>query len=86
MKLIESFADVLQYLNEGEIVLLKDHTSFHKEADHLVVHHPNAHYNLSFKQFAELYHHEVFYLYQPEDEIDENKDAAYYSWKSKSTH
>ncbi len=87
MELISTFQEVIQYLNDGEIVLLKNHTSFYKEKGHIAIHGPNAHYKLSFNDFQELYKNENFFLYKPEtDEINTEKDNEYYAWKAKNAN
>ncbi len=87
MEKIDTFAQVVQYLKDREIVMLADRTAMFIKDGHIEVFAANSHYQLSYKDFADLYKNSVFYLYQPSyDEIDMEKDAAYYTWKSQGTH
>lgn len=85
MEKIESFTRTVQYLKEGEIVMLADRTAMFIRNQRIEVCSGNSHYTLSFTDFRDLYENSTFYLYQPSyDEIDMEKDAAYYSWKNQS--
>ena len=87
MQKIETFAEVIQYLKDREIVMLADRTAMFIKDEHIEVFAANSHYILSFRDFADLYGKSAFYLYQPSfDEIDMEKDAAYYAWKSRGTN
>ncbi len=87
MKKIDNFHQVIQYLNDKEIVLLQDRTSFYIKGNRIAVNGVNAHYMLSFESFRDLYCNETFYVYEPSDDgINTEKDDEYYSWKSKNAN
>ncbi|MBR0385423.1 MAG: hypothetical protein IJI05_02625 [Erysipelotrichaceae bacterium] len=87
MQKIDTFAEVIQYLKDGEIVMLADRTAMFIKDGHIEVFAVNSHYRLSYKDFAELYKNSAFFLYQPSfDEIDMEKDAAYYAWKGRGVN
>ena len=87
MEKIDTFLLVLRYLKDQEIVMLKDHTSFHLKDDTVIVHQKNSRFRLTINDFTELYGNHDFYLYKPsENSIDAEKDEEYYAWKSKGVN
>lgn len=87
MKKIDNFHQVIQYLNDKEIVLTADRTSFYIKGKHIAVNGKNSHYLLSYEDFKNLYQKETFYVYEPTDEtVNTEKDDEYYSWKSKNAN
>ncbi len=87
MKRINTFAEVIQYLKDQEIVMTADRTAMFIKDNHIEVYANNSHYPLTYADFNALYKNSTFYLYEPSyDDIDMEKDAAYYAWKNKSTN
>ncbi len=87
MEPIESFAMVLRYLKDQEIVLLRNRTSFHLNEGRIVVHDKNARFVLTIEEFTMLYQELQFYLYKPDENgIDSEKDEEYYRWKAKGVN
>lgn len=87
MKRIETFAEVIQYLKNREIVMTSDRTAMFIKDEHIEVYAANSHYQLSFADFGDLYKNSSFFLYEASyDEIDMEKDATYYIWKNQNTN
>ena len=83
MQRLENFSQVIQYLNDKEIVMLRDHTSFYIKGSRIMVNGLNTSYSLSFEEFRDLFQKETFYVYEPDnDGINSEKDDEYYLWKS----
>jgi len=82
MEPIQTFDEVLSYLDNNQIVLffspLPTYCVFKNETIELIS--KVSRFSISIIDFKELYHQEVFYLHtiNNEDDIDNEKDNEYY--------
>lgn len=88
MEAIEQFEQVCQYLKEGAIVCTQEQRHslfFGMREGKIYVQGAQAHYVLTFADFAEMFAQTAFFLYEactPVEILDE-KDAEYYRWQHK---
>ena len=81
---LESIFEALELIKNGEIVVTKNNnvtTFFALKGKRIHCQSQNLSFNLSFKEFSNLYGQSTFYLYAPsENIIDTKKDDEYYNW------
>lgn len=80
---LENIYDVIEELNKGEYLSTDGLNIFFMKNNKIRIKSQNANYYLELEDFIKLYKNVVFFIYNNDILIDENKDEEYYRFYKK---
>jgi len=83
MEKLKDISETLKYLKEGDIVSSNGKDQFIIRNKRVYRYFEGNQFSLTLDDFIDLYKNSSFYLYEDTNEIDEEKDEAYYRYYKK---
>jgi len=83
MEKLKDISETLKYLKEGDIVSSNGKDQFIIRNKRVYRYFEGNQFSLTLDDFIDLYKNTNFYLYEDSNEIDEDKDEAYYRYYKK---
>ena len=83
MNKLGNIKEIIEELNKGEYLTTDGSNIFFLKNNMIRIKSQNANYYLEIEDFIKLYKNVVFYLYNNDILIDENKDEEYYRFYKK---